>query len=85
MVKYCSLFAFRLEYEQNRDMATRIEELQSSISNLQKDLERVQKKEFEANSAAEKASDEIEQLKEDAQGMIKVRHGTVFCLENLNS
>ncbi|KAL6210710.1 hypothetical protein ACLB2K_015942 [Fragaria x ananassa] len=62
-----SKLKYQLEYEQNRDMATRIEELQSSISNLQKDLERVQKKEFEANSAAEKASDEIEQLKEDAQ------------------
>lgn len=85
MIKYCFLFAFRLEYEQNRDMDTRIEELQSSISNLLKDLERVQKKEAEANSAAEKASDEIHQLKEEAQGMIIVWHGTVLFLAKLNS
>lgn len=85
MIKYCSVFAFRLEYEQNRDMDTRIEELQSSISNLLKDLERVQKKEAEANSAAEKASDEIDQLKEEAQGMIIVWHGTVLFLAKLNS
>lgn len=63
------MVAFRLEYEQNRDMESRIKELQHSISNLQKDLERVQKKEAEAKSAAEKASGEILRWKEEVQGM----------------
>ncbi|ONH93283.1 hypothetical protein PRUPE_8G223100 [Prunus persica] len=62
-----SKLKYQLEYEQNRDMESRIKELQHSISNLQKDLERVQKKEAEAKSAAEKASGEILRWKEEVQ------------------
>ncbi|CAL8178356.1 unnamed protein product [Prunus armeniaca] len=62
-----SKLKYQLEYEQNRDMESRIKELQHSISNLQKDLERVQKKEAEAKSVAEKASGEILRWKEEVQ------------------
>ncbi|XP_050107197.1 structural maintenance of chromosomes protein 1-like [Malus sylvestris] len=62
-----SKLKYQLEYEQNRDMESRINELQDSISKFKKALERVQKEEAAAKSAAEKASDEIDRWKEEIQ------------------
>lgn len=62
-------FFSRLEYEQNRDMETRINELESSISALQNDLELIEKREADAKSAAEKAIREINELKDEVNGM----------------
>ena len=50
-------------------MESRINELQDSISKFKKALERVQKEEAAAKSAAEKASGEIDRWKEEIQGM----------------
>lgn len=60
----------RLEYEQNRDMSSRIQELESSVSALENDLKRVQNKEAEAKLAAENATEEINQLKDEAKGIL---------------
>ncbi|XP_008364317.2 structural maintenance of chromosomes protein 1-like [Malus domestica] len=62
-----SKLKYQLEYEQNRDMESRINELQDSISKFKKALERVQKEEAAAKSAAEKASGEIDQWKKEIQ------------------
>ncbi|KAM1764998.1 hypothetical protein ACFX11_004182 [Malus domestica] len=62
-----SKLKYQLEYEQNRDMESRINELQDSISKFKKALERVQKEEAAAKSAAEKASGEIDRWKEEIQ------------------
>lgn len=72
--KTCQLYSlfklfYRLEYEQNRDMSSRIEELKSSISALENDLNQVQDKEAEAKLAAEKATEAINQLKDEAKGI----------------
>ncbi|KAL2323430.1 hypothetical protein Fmac_027809 [Flemingia macrophylla] len=60
-----SKLKYQLEYEQNRDMSTRIQELESSLSSLENDLKRVQDREIEAKSEAEKATEEINQFKEE--------------------
>ncbi|KAJ1397833.1 Structural maintenance of chromosomes protein [Sesbania bispinosa] len=62
-----SKLKYQLEYEQNRDMSSRIQELESSLSSLENDLKRVQNKEAEAKVAAEKATEEINQFKEEAK------------------
>ncbi|KAF7804635.1 structural maintenance of chromosomes protein 1 [Senna tora] len=62
-----SKLKYQLEYEQNRDMTSRIRELESSLSALEQDLKQVQNKEAELKSAAEKATEDIDQLKEEAQ------------------
>ncbi|OIW19958.1 hypothetical protein TanjilG_30906 [Lupinus angustifolius] len=62
-----SKLKYQLEYEQNRDTSSRIQELESSISDLEKDLKQVQNKEAEAKLAAEKATEEINQFKEEAK------------------
>lgn len=59
----------RLEYEQNRDMESRIKELESSLSALENDLEQVQEKETEAKLSAEKAISEIKHWNEEVEGM----------------
>lgn len=58
-----------MEYEQNRDTSSRIQELESSLSTLENDLQRLGNKEAEAKLAAEKANEEINQLKEEAKGI----------------
>jgi len=58
-----------LEYEQNRDMSSRILELEASLSALEKDLKRVQDREAAAKLAAEKATEEVDQLKEEVKGI----------------
>jgi structural maintenance of chromosome 1 len=61
---------YQLKYEQNRDMSSRIQELESSVTVLEDDLKRVQNKEGEAKLAAEKAAEEINQLKDEAKGIL---------------
>ncbi|OMP03047.1 RecF/RecN/SMC [Corchorus capsularis] len=58
---------YQLEYEHKRDVDSRIKKLESSISSLENDLKLVQKKESEVKLAAEKASDEINRLKEEVK------------------
>lgn len=58
-----------MEYEQNRDMGSRIQELESALSAFENDLKRVQNKEAEAKLAAENATEEINQFKEEAKGI----------------
>ncbi|MCH82042.1 structural maintenance of chromosomes protein 1-like, partial [Trifolium medium] len=65
-----SKLKYQLEYEQNRDMNSRIQELESSVSALENDLKHVQNKESEAKLAAEKATEEINQLKDEAKGIL---------------
>ncbi|KAI4301093.1 hypothetical protein L6164_034409 [Bauhinia variegata] len=60
-----SKLKYQLEYEQNRDVSSRIEELQTSLGNLERDLKRVQNKEAEVKLGAGKATEEIAKLKED--------------------
>ncbi|KOM35230.1 hypothetical protein LR48_Vigan02g138000 [Vigna angularis] len=57
----------KLEYEQNRDMSSRILELEASLSALEKDLKRVQDREAAAKVAAEKSAEEVNQLKEEVK------------------
>lgn len=53
-------------------MTSRIRELESSLSALENDLKQVQNKEAELKSAAEKGTEDINQLKEEAQGIFLV-------------
>ena len=73
---------FRLEYEHKRDVESRIKKLESSLSSLENDLKLVQKKEAEVKLAIEKASDEINQWKDEVKGMvlshIEVQFSVVF-------
>ncbi|KAK7345769.1 hypothetical protein VNO77_16380 [Canavalia gladiata] len=62
-----SKLKYQLEYEQNRDMSSRIQELESSLSALENDLKQVQNREAEAKLAAENAAEEINQFKEEAK------------------
>lgn len=62
-----SKLKYQLEYEQNRDMSSRIQELKSTLSALEKDLKRVQDREAEAKLEAENATEEINQFKEEAK------------------
>ncbi|KAE9612203.1 putative structural maintenance of chromosomes protein [Lupinus albus] len=62
-----SKLKYQLEYEQNRDTSSRIQELESFIRDLENDLKQVQNKEAEAKLAAEKATEEINQFKEEAK------------------
>lgn len=58
---------YQLEYEQNRDMDSRIKELESSISALRNDLEQVKDKEDKGKSSAEEATGQINQYKKEVQ------------------
>ncbi|KAG2719149.1 hypothetical protein I3760_03G256200 [Carya illinoinensis] len=58
---------YQLEYEQNRDMESRIKELEASISALKNDLEHVKDKEDRAKSSAEEVTGEVSQFKEEVQ------------------
>lgn len=61
-------FFFRLEYEQKRDMESRIRKLESSLAALENDLKQVQKKEAQIKLASDKATDEINKWKEEMKG-----------------
>ncbi|XP_057449272.1 structural maintenance of chromosomes protein 1-like [Lotus japonicus] len=62
-----SKLKYQLEYEQNRDMSSQIQELESSLSALENDLKLVQNKEAEAKLAAENATENINQLKGEVE------------------
>jgi len=57
-----------LEYEQKRDMESRIRKLESSLAALENDLKQVQKKEAQIKLASDKATDEINKWKEEMKG-----------------
>lgn len=67
---WCQLFPllFRLEYEQKRDMESRIKKLESSLISLENELKQVQKKEAEVKLATEKATAEINRWKDEVRG-----------------
>ncbi|KAJ6399448.1 hypothetical protein OIU77_020073 [Salix suchowensis] len=56
---------YQLEYEQKRDMESRIRKLESSLTALENDLKHVQKKEAHLKLASDKATDEIDKWKEE--------------------
>ncbi|MED6147276.1 Structural maintenance of chromosomes protein 1 [Stylosanthes scabra] len=62
-----SKLKYQLEYEQNRDMSSRIQELESSLNALQNNLKRAQNKEAEAKLATENSSEEIDQFKKEVK------------------
>lgn len=62
-----SKLKYQLEYEQKRDVGSRIAKLESSLTALENDLKQVQKKEAQAKSAIEEATSEINRLKEEVQ------------------
>ncbi|KAL5561912.1 hypothetical protein UlMin_031659, partial [Ulmus minor] len=62
-----SKLKYQLEYEQNRDMDSRIKELESSLCALENDLKQVQKRESEAKLSAEKAIGEINRWQDEVQ------------------
>ena len=71
-----------MEYEQNRDMSSRILELEASLSALEKDLKRVQDREAAAKLAAEKATEEVNQLKEEVKGIFDTCVCCMILIEN---
>lgn len=55
----------QLEYEQKRDMDSRIVKLESTLNNLKEKLKEVETKEVELKSSMEKATNEIDDYKEE--------------------
>ncbi|KAM7496101.1 hypothetical protein LguiA_020515 [Lonicera macranthoides] len=62
-----SKLKYQLEYEQKRDMESRITKLESSLNALKNSLKHIQEKEIELKSAMEKATDEIDHWKTEVQ------------------
>nr|VDD57364.1 unnamed protein product [Brassica oleracea] len=56
---------YQVEYEQNRDVGSRIRKLESSISSLETDLEKIQKRKSELKELTEKATNEINNWKKE--------------------
>ncbi|XP_024013454.1 structural maintenance of chromosomes protein 1 [Eutrema salsugineum] len=56
---------YQLEYEQNRDVGSRIRKLESSISSLETDLEKIQQRKSELKELTEKATNEINNWKKE--------------------
>jgi len=61
-------------------MSSRIQELESSVSALEIDLKGVQTKEAEAKLAAEKVTEEINQLKDEVKGKRTMPHHYILSL-----
>lgn len=59
----------RLEYEQKRDMDSRITKLGATLIKLKNDLSEVEESEKELKSAIELAIKEIKHYKEEVTGM----------------
>ncbi|KAI3898625.1 hypothetical protein MKW98_000738, partial [Papaver atlanticum] len=57
----------QLEYEQKRDMDSRIRELESNLDSLDKELKRIQTKEEKDEQGTEKYTSEIDQLNTEVQ------------------
>lgn len=62
-----SKLKYQLEYEQKRDMGSRITKLDSSLDELKSALDQVEVRERELKSTTEKATHEIDQWKEEVQ------------------
>ncbi|KAL1822452.1 hypothetical protein ACET3Z_009230 [Daucus carota] len=62
-----SKLKYQLEYEQNRDMDSRFTKLESALNSLKSSLKAVEERENELQSAMEKATDEIDHWKTEAQ------------------
>lgn len=60
-----------LEYEKKRDVDSRIKKLETTLDNLNTALKRVENEQKELKSATETANAEIEELKEQVQGMLR--------------
>ncbi|CAN8279311.1 unnamed protein product [Cochlearia groenlandica] len=60
-----SKLKYQLEYEQNRDVGSRIRKLESSISSLETDLEKIQKRKSELKELKEAATNEINNWKKE--------------------
>eukprot|EP00262_Sarcandra_glabra_P007411 TRINITY_DN20200_c0_g1_i1.p1 TRINITY_DN20200_c0_g1~~TRINITY_DN20200_c0_g1_i1.p1 ORF type:complete len:1219 (-),score=304.96 TRINITY_DN20200_c0_g1_i1:265-3921(-) len=60
-----SKLKYQLEYEQKRDMKSPIGKLVSSLNLLDEELKQVQKKDADAKLAAEKASQQMDELREE--------------------
>ncbi|CAN6982441.1 unnamed protein product [Brassica oleracea var. botrytis] len=56
---------YQVEYEQNRDVGSRIRKLEFSISSLESDLEKIQKRKSELKELTEKATNEINNWKKE--------------------
>ncbi|KAJ0246997.1 Structural maintenance of chromosomes protein 1 [Hirschfeldia incana] len=56
---------YQVEYEQNRDVGSRIRKLESSIGSLETDLENIQKRKSELKELTEKATNEINNWKKE--------------------
>lgn len=59
-----------MEYEQNRDVGSRIRKLESSISSLEADLEKIQKRKSELKELTEKATNEVDNWKKEMGGIL---------------
>ncbi|OVA02394.1 RecF/RecN/SMC [Macleaya cordata] len=57
----------QLEYEQKRDMESRITDLESYLESLDKELKQVQKKDADTKQVTERATNEMDQLNEEVQ------------------
>ncbi|EPS69516.1 hypothetical protein M569_05250, partial [Genlisea aurea] len=57
----------RLEYEKKRDVGSRIEKLQSTLSNLRNSLREAEKRQNELKSSIQTANSEIEDLKKEIE------------------
>lgn len=62
--------SLRLEYEKKRDMGARIAKLESSQNELKSSLVEVDEREKKLKSVIEKATEEIDTLKEEVQGTL---------------
>ncbi|XP_022898289.1 structural maintenance of chromosomes protein 1 [Olea europaea var. sylvestris] len=60
-----SKLKYQLEYEQKRDVGSRITKLESTLSNLKNALKEVEKSQIELKSAMEAANSDIDRLKEE--------------------
>ncbi|XP_050205176.1 structural maintenance of chromosomes protein 1 [Mercurialis annua] len=58
---------YQLEYEQKRDMESKIKKLETSISSLENELEQVQQKDAVVKSAMETATADIDKWKEEVR------------------
>lgn len=58
---------YQLEYEQKRDMDSRIKKLESSIGALENELKQIQNKDAEVKLATEKAAGDINKWKEEVR------------------
>ena len=59
-----------MEYEQNQDLDSQIAQIQSSLRALEDDLKNCQEKEVEAKLEMESITAEINQMKDELQGVL---------------